>query len=275
MAHPAGQLLGTRYRLEPGGDLEVGRDPKAVVSLADVLSVSRHHARLHHQGDRVIVEDLGSTNGTLVNDFPVTGRYTLRSGDRLQIGEVHFKFLHDPDVEHAYHVAVSDLVLRDGLTRALNRRHFDEEFKREWSRASRHGRPLSLMLLDLDHFKRINDQHGHACGDLVLKRTAEAAARPLRAEAILARVGGEEFAVLCPEVDASGGGVLAERLRAAIAEQTHRFGAVTLRVTASFGVAERRPEMGDCAELYAAADAALYRSKEAGRDRVTVFSGPA
>jgi diguanylate cyclase (GGDEF)-like protein len=270
IAHPTGRLLGRLYRLAPGGRIEVGRAGTADVSLPDVASVSRRHASLYHDGEGVVLQDLGSTNGTLVNDSPLEGAVYLRNGDRVQMGEIHFKFLHEPDVEHAYHLAVSELVTRDGLTQAYNRRRFEEELHREWSRALRYGRPLSLLLFDLDRFKDVNDAQGHPFGDLVLKRTAECVARGLRAETVFARLGGDEFAVLCPELDGTRAAQLAERLRAAIAALEHVHGGETRSVTASFGVAERLPEMTQTDAIYAAADAALYQSKQAGGDRVAL-----
>src|SRR5258708_7613694 len=118
IAHPDSQRLGSRYRLSPGTVLEIGRSPLVGLSLPEVMSISRKHARLRYAGPVVTVEDLGSTNGTFVNGHPIQGRTVLKSGDRFQTAAVHFKFLHEQDVESAYHLAIYDLVAPDVLTQS-------------------------------------------------------------------------------------------------------------------------------------------------------------
>lgn len=270
IAHPENKMLGTRFRIVPGATLEVGRSAHADISLADVPSVSRQHARLSHSGAVVLIEDLGSTNGTWINDRPLRGPSVLKSGDRFQVGAVHFKFLHESDVEHAYHTAVYEMMIRDGLTQAFNKQKFEEDARREFARARRYGRPLSLILFDLDHFKNVNDRRGHLCGDLVLRHTAAAVMPLFRTEQVFARVGGEEFAVLCPEVPVAGTLILAERLRECVARLSHRHGRASFHVTCSVGVAGFEHDMDGFSQLYDAADRALYRSKDKGRNKVTV-----
>jgi diguanylate cyclase (GGDEF)-like protein len=274
IAHPENRMLGTRFRLRPGSVIEIGRSPSSEISLPEVLSISRAHARLEHQGSRVVVEDLGSTNGTYVNDRLIQKGQQLRSGDRFQVGAVHFKFLHEADVEHAYHLAIYDLVARDGLTEIFNKRKFEEEIEREVARAARYARPLTLVIFDIDHFKSVNDTYGHLCGDYVLKQVAERVRASLRAEQVFARVGGEEFVILCPETGADNGGRLAEKLRDRLASEPIEYAGFQVPVTCSFGCAELSREMNDAAALYAAADRALYESKQGGRNRVTVHAAP-
>ena len=129
----------------------------------------------------------------------------LRSGDRFQTAAVHFKFLHEQDVESAYHLAIYELVAKDGLTEIFNKRKFEEELQRELARAARHQRPLSLIIFDLDEFKAINDTYGHLCGDFILKQIASLARELVRPEQVLARVGGDEFVILAPETGSRGG----------------------------------------------------------------------
>lgn len=272
IAHPEGRTLGTRFRLRPGSVIEIGRSPTSEISFPEVLSISRTHARLEHQGSNVVIEDLGSTNGTYVNDRLVQKSQQLRSGDRFQVGAVHFKFLHERDVENAFHLAIYDLVMRDGLTEIYNKRKYEEEVEREVARASRYSRPLTLALFDIDHFKSVNDTYGHLCGDFVLKQVAERVRTGLRAEQVFARVGGEEFVVLCPETDAEQGRRLAEKLRDRIASEPVEYAGFQVPVTCSFGVAQLAPDMGDGAALYEAADRALYESKQSGRNMVSVFT---
>ncbi len=273
IAHPEERMLGRRYRLPPHGQLEIGRSSTADISMPHVHSLSRSHARLNHFGDLVEVEDLGSTNGTFVNDRQIVGRRPLKSGDRFQLGAAHFKFLHEADPEHAYHEAIYQLVMCDGLTQIYNRRKFDEELRREFGRARRHGRPLSLIHFDIDHFKNINDTYGHLCGDAVLQQIARRVGDRLRPEQVFARAGGEEFVVLSPEMEVEGAGRLAEKLRRLIAAEVFRYADLEVEITCSFGVAALEGDMKRRRDLYEAVDRAMYAAKRDGRNRVTV-AGP-
>jgi diguanylate cyclase (GGDEF)-like protein len=269
IAHPEGKRLGMRYRLSPEDTREIGRSSTVPISLPEVLSVSRQHARLVHQGHTVILEDLGSTNGTYVNGHLIEGPRALKSGDRFQVGAVHFKFLHELDVEHAYYEAIYDLVTRDGLTDIFNKRKYTEEVEREFARARRHGRPLCLILLDLDDFKEINDTCGHLCGDFVLKHMASAVRELLRPEQLFARIGGDEFVILAPETGLEGAAVLAEKICSLVSGLEVGLGETRVSVTCSIGVAQVEQRMEGPDELFAAADRALYRSKHGGGGRVS------
>jgi len=273
IAHPDNQRLGTRYRLSPGTSIELGRAPTSEISLPEVLSISRQHARLHYRGRRVVLEDLGSTNGTYVNGQLIQGPTVLHSGDRFQVAGVHFKFLHERDPEHAYYETIYDLLTRDGLTEIYNKRKYEEEAERELARALRHGRPLCLVMFDLDDFKLINDNYGHLCGDFVLKQVTSLVREVLRPEQVFARVGGDEFVILTPETHAAGAESLATKLRDRVAGLEYHYCGFTIAVTCSFGVAQLRPDMKRPEDLYEAADRALFESKRGGRNRVTVH-GP-
>ena len=159
---------------------------------------------------------------------------------------------------------LEELATHDALTGAFNRRKLDEVVQAEIERTKRYGQPVSLLMLDTDHFKRVNDAFGHEAGDEVLVALAEELRAGIRSVDVLARWGGEEFIVLCPSIGLGEAGELAERLRAGVAARD--FGAAG-RLTVSLGVAEYR--RGETAgELFGRADAALYRAKEGGRDRV-------
>jgi len=274
IAHPASRSLGTRFRLNPHSTILISRNPSAQISLPDVTTLSREHARLSYRNETVILEDLGSRNGTFVNEERIEEPRVLKSGDRFQVGAAHFKFLQGRDIENAYHQAIHDLVILDGLTEIANRRRFEEDMAREFGRAQRYGRPLSLILFDIDRFKLINDEHGHLCGDLVLKKIVELARPLMRREQVFARVGGEEFAILCPEGEPEQGRTLAERVRARLAGYEFEHGASRFGVTCSFGVAGISSALVTVDDLYEAADRALYRSKETGRNRVSVWQPP-
>ncbi|MEL7061044.1 MAG: GGDEF domain-containing protein [Acidobacteriota bacterium] len=270
-AHPEDRMLGTRFRLPPHGRLEIGRSSNCDISMPGIRSLSRHHARLEHLGAVVRIQDMGSTNGTFVNDDRIDGPRRLRSGDRFQVGALHFKFLHEKDPESAYHQAIYQLMTSDGLTRIFNRSKFEEEMVREFERARRHDRPLSLVFFDIDHFKRINDTHGHLAGDFVLQQVARITQPFLRPEQVFARVGGEEFAILCPETPEHGAARLAEKLRARFVEERYDYAEARIDLSCSFGVAARDGSMDEPSALYSLADEAMYRSKAEGRNRVTVL----
>jgi diguanylate cyclase (GGDEF)-like protein len=156
----------------------------------------------------------------------------------------------------------------DMLTGLVNRRHFDEAAAAEWRRCLRYGREAGLVVFDLDYFKQINDEHGHGAGDLVLRKVAEACGAEIREMDVLARIGGEEFALLLPETGLAAGGRLAERLRLrimALAVETPRG---LVQPTASFGVAPLLAGANDWQSALDLADAALYRAKQHGRNRV-------
>jgi diguanylate cyclase (GGDEF)-like protein len=271
IAHPEQRQLGRRFRVTHGGTIHIGRSKSCELAFPEVMSLSRTHGRLQFDEAGVSIEDLNSTNGSFVNDRRVQGRVFLASGDRLQLGALHFKFLYGSDVEHAYYEAIYHLMTQDGLTEIANRRSFDEEFEREFWRSKRHRRPLSLILIDVDEFKLVNDRCGHLCGDFVLKRIVSLIRRLLRREQVFARIGGDEFAVLAPETNSEGAMTLAEKMRAQIA--AHEFDPdlleETVRTTCSFGVAGLEEWVNSPEEFYAVADRALYDSKNLGRNRVT------
>lgn len=161
------------------------------------------------------------------------------------------------------------LAWTDSLTGAMNRHRFMELADNEIDRANRHGCKMSLLLLDADHFKLINDRHGHAAGDEVLQKLVERWKHVLRSHDVIGRIGGEEFCVLLPEIGPDGAAMAAEKLRAAIADLPFPFEGQLLRVTVSIGVATLTPG-DDLPELLRRADKALYRAKETGRDRIIV-----
>lgn len=165
-------------------------------------------------------------------------------------------------------VRLEDTAHRDGLTGIFNRRHLDALLEAEFARFRRYGNPFSILMIDLDHFKHVNDRHGHQAGDEVLREAAHRVAAGIRTSDMLARYGGEEFAVLLAETPLEGALMLAQRLRGAIAESPVRHLDTDIPVTASLGVAEARSDMASHRELVEAADGALYLAKRLGRNRV-------
>ncbi|MBK8480782.1 MAG: GGDEF domain-containing protein [Proteobacteria bacterium] len=248
----------------------LGRDEGCEIVLQDP-GVSRRHAEvLREQDGSCWLADCGSRNGTYLNAVAVSERVLLRENDRLQIGLLSvLRFTLDEGIEASYARAMYDAALRDPLTGVFNRRYFDQRLPAEVSFARRQGSALALLLIDLDHFKQVNDSHGHLAGDQVLREVGSRLVRAMRSEDVVMRFGGEEFAVLSRGANAA---VVGERIRATIASEVfHGDQALQLRLTASVGVSVLPdPSIEDPTALIAAADEALYRAKEQGRDRVVV-----
>jgi diguanylate cyclase (GGDEF)-like protein len=214
------------------------------------------------------VTDLGSTNGTFVNETRVAGA-SLADGDRVQVGNVLLKYIAGGNVEGAYHEEIQRLMRFDGLTGAANRGHFEDALRTAVVRARHSAQPIGLLLLDLDHFKTVNDTWGHPAGDSVLRQAAELLARGLGSNQLLARVGGEEFAVLWPGADLAAMRHLAEALRISVAEGEWQASGHRIRLTISIGAAARPAGSTDLpGRLYEQADARLYAAKRAGRNCV-------
>jgi len=260
-----GAEIGKRISLDDR-DLVLGRSSAVDVQL-DIDNVSRNHASIVRSGRGWVLRDLDSTNGTFVNELPIRERL-LRDGDQIRIGRAMIKFLTSNNVEAQYHEEIYRLMTLDGLTQLHNRRFFQESIEREFARSKRYGHPFCLVLFDLDHFKRINDTHGHLAGDDVLRRVGSLVGTKVRTNDIVARVGGEEFAVILPEADRMGGVALAEKLRKMIASERFEHEGTVIPVTISLGVFAFSPEQESSADLYKAADDKLYEAKRAGRNQV-------
>ena len=261
-----GTELGKRIPLTQAV-VECGRSRELGIPLDDD-AVSRRHARFEWTGAAFTVKDLGSTNGTYVNDV-VVRECALRDGDQVKIGRSIFKFIHSGNVELSYHEEIYRLMTFDGLTQVHNKRSFQTTLEREVSRSRRYQRYLSLVLFDIDHFKMVNDSRGHLAGDAVLRKMASLVQGHVRREDTVARVGGEEFAVLAPEVPLDGARIMAEKLRILIAQTQFQFEDHVIPVTSSFGTACVTPERPlEPGELYQEADERLYAAKRGGRNRV-------
>ncbi|MBI5509214.1 MAG: GGDEF domain-containing protein [Deltaproteobacteria bacterium] len=262
-----GQNLGKRYFLEHSEQI-IGRSDSVNIQV-EQDSVSRQHAKIVSKEGRWVLIDLDSTNGSFVNDQQVT-QTDLRDGDMVRVGQTIFKYLSGSNIESKYHEEIYRLTTMDGLTQAFNKRYFIETIERELNRAIRYGRMLSLIMFDIDHFKKINDTHGHLAGDYVLRELAGIVSHSLRREDVFARYGGEEFAIILPEIDKEGAVHVAEKLRGAVADHVFSFANENIPVTISLGV---RNTMGDEPKLdttkfVADADAKLYEAKQTGRNRV-------
>lgn len=262
-----GEGLGKRADLGEA-PVVIGRSPESDLHIPH-NSVSRWHCRIWRDGESYFIADMGATNRTRVNDEAVT-QAELVDGDHITLGECILKFISHSSVEARYHQEVYQLATRDALTELYNRRHFIEAVDREIARATRHGRPLVMCIIDVDLFKPVNDKYGHIAGDGVLRQLAGIVRRFVRGEDVAARIGGEEFAVMLPETDVESARAFAERLREAVAEDTFVLGGEDKRLTISIGIACLAPGREERSPLMEAADAALYRAKDEGRNRVCV-----
>ena len=247
----------------------IGRDAEAELSLIDT-GISRQHAALQLQTDgKVIIEDLESTNGVHLNGKQVT-HAVLETGDKLQLGpETVLKFgMEDPDEVEA-RVQQYERSIRDDLTGIYNRRYFTVTLERELSYIRRRDTISSLVMLDVDHFKRVNDEFGHGGGDKVLELLTRTVSAYIREEDVFARWGGEEFVLLLRGMDRAGACNVAERIRSQLESLPLHCSGSSFNVTASFGVVSIDLNRHDSVEAAMhEVDEYLYKAKRNGRNCV-------
>jgi diguanylate cyclase (GGDEF)-like protein len=267
--YPTGPAMGARYPLGEQS-VVIGRGDDCAVRNPDA-SVSRCHARIIRSDDgRYHVQDLNSTNGTFVNN---SSRHdsVLSDGDYLRVGNCIYRFLEGGNVEAEYHEEIYRLTILDGLTQIHNRRYLHEFLEREVVRSRRHSRSLAVILLDIDHFKTVNDELGHLAGDVALRELCSRLRSAIRQDELLARYGGEEFAIVLPEADEKAAREMAERIRLLVEKRPFVFNDQSFRLTISVGVAVTADGESPGPEaLLNLADKNLSRAKQAGRNRVVI-----
>ncbi len=258
----AGEVLPLDQR-----SLRVGRNPENDLCLDDP-GMSRNHARITRLGTNYCVEDLNSSNGTFVNGCRVKAAQ-LNNGDTVQFGaRVCFRFTLVSADEEQVLKQLYEASVRDPLTRAYNRQFFNNQLEGELAFSLRHHSELSLLLLDVDHFKRVNDTHGHPAGDAVLRAVVDVVSAQLRREDLMARYGGEEFILMLRGTPLAGAHIAAERLRNAVEQRTTEFGGQSIAVTISIGCASLTCCNHPSAQaLVQRADGRLYQAKRDGRNR--------
>ncbi|MEZ6057821.1 MAG: GGDEF domain-containing protein [Planctomycetaceae bacterium] len=250
------------------GRMSIGRDPLCDIELIDDF-ISRHHASIERDNDGFFLTDMTSLNGCFVNDLRIE-RQRLKPGDHLRLGNHILKFLSSNHVEAQYHEAVYQMMTSDGLTMAYNRRYFEDAFRREVLRSNRHCRSLALVLFDIDHFKKVNDQYGHLVGDECLRELCERIRRRVREDEIFARIGGEEFAVLLAESTQEGAIKFAEELMNRVSERPFASArGESVKMTISVGLAHCDGESPQTPDgLFEDADRRLYLAKRRGRNLI-------
>jgi diguanylate cyclase (GGDEF)-like protein len=259
-----------RVHLMTTDSLTVGRASTCDLRIDDT-SLSRQHCRIRRTNGSYFVEDLESRNGTQVDGVRIKAPVILQDGSLIQLAATTIiMFSHQEDLEVQAEQRLYASAVLDPLTGLHNRRHLDARLKSEFAFANRHQTPLSVLLIDIDHFKKVNDTYGHAGGDAALRMLSERLQKTVRTEDIVARYGGEEFAVVARGIESAGAMLLAERIRdvAQRIQVTTEDDAV-FGFTISVGVATmwRERIFDSIATLLKAADDALYKAKEMGRNR--------
>ncbi|BDG03029.1 GGDEF domain-containing protein [Anaeromyxobacter oryzae] len=271
----AGPQFGEIFPLEPGRELLVGRREDADIPIRDD-GISRRHAAIRVEGEGAVIRDLGSVNGTWVDGVRVEAA-PLVDGSRVAIGgATTLKFAYTDELEARWQLKLAESALQDPLTGLSNRRHLEERLAAEVAAGLRHARPVSVLLVDVDHFKAVNDAHGHLAGDEALKMVAFVLRGAVRKEDVLARFGGEEFVVVARETPLAGARALGERIRRAVERSRCAWQGqdlaltVSIGVTVSVGAAQLEPGRTE-RELLESADRALYLAKQGGRNRVVAI----
>ena len=265
-------LIGKQFLITKNEHM-IGRHPECDIYLDD-RSVSRNHAKVGVDAlGKVRISDLGSANKTLVKNIQLQPNlpFELENNDQIKCGNVVFKFLEKGSIESIANQALSDKAIKDVLTGAYTKGALMDQGPEAVKRSQQLQQPLSLIVFDLDHFKKINDKYGHPGGDYVLKELGRVVLnKVVRSEDFFARFGGEEFVLVLLQSNLQIGAEVAERLRKTIEEHTFNFQGQLIPVTISVGVAQLQGTMHSWEDLFAKADAAAYASKKAGRNQVTV-----
>lgn len=268
-----GELNGTLFDLE-GDQVTAGRSADNTIPL-EFGGISRCHFRMHQSSpDTWVIEDADSKNGTFVNNQKIEGPVELKKSDIIKLGSIALKFLPKGDPERLTYDKLSHEANTDQFTGCYNKTYFNNKIALEVKKSKVTGKPLSLIVFDLDHFKSLNDTHGHDAGDFVLKELANLIRKNgVREQDIFARYGGEEFVILLPQTNLKQAFEIAERLRKLVEQHNFNYEQNKLPVTASIGVADYRQGVTSGTELFKRADQAVYQAKQGGRNQVQFFRG--
>ncbi len=267
-----GELNGSLFNLEMG-ETVVGRNPDCTISL-DFHGVSRKHFTINVTESEVELTDLGSANGTYLNNQKLTDPVILKRADMIKIGAIAMKFIPKGDPERLTYDKLHEEAHTDGLTKCYNKMYFNNALELEVKKSKVTGKPLTLIIFDLDHFRNLNNNFGHDAGDYVLREKAQIIRDGgIRQGDIFARYGGEEFCILLPNTNLKQGFEIAERLRKLVEKHEFIYDGKRLPVSASVGVADYRMGVNNGTDLFKRADSAVYKSKDGGRNQVNFFKG--
>lgn len=264
----SGSLVGSMFKIDSDESL-IGRSKEADICFEE-SDVSRRHAKVIKEPDgKIIIVDLKSTNGTYYNGNRID-RHMLKDGDKVQIASANImKFSYQDSAEGQFQKELFESASKDSLTKIYNRAFFIERFPQEFSYALRHHSPLSLVILDIDYFKKVNDTYGHQAGDYVLCEIASVISKIIRKEDIFARYGGEEFIILLRDIKEEKAYIFANHIKEAVEEYEFKFEGKVISVTISVGIATyKEGNFKDHEEMLSVADKYLYKAKNSGRNRV-------
>ena len=268
-----GTPQGHRYFLTQA-EMTLGRDAAADITVSDQV-ISRKHAKVTKEGGKVFITDLGSSNGSFINDKKIEpGKaVALAKEDMIKLGNSIFKFLPAGELEILFYGNLGSAAHTDALTKIYNKGYLLEALEAEFKRAKALHTDFSLLFFDLDHFKKVNDTYGHDAGDYVSREFAGLVRGGfVRPKDVFARYGGEEFVVLLANTGAQAAAEIAEKVRHAIESHAFIYEGKRLPITTSMGVAELRADIESAQTLLEVADKALYAAKQGGRNRVVVAS---
>jgi diguanylate cyclase (GGDEF)-like protein len=263
-----GDFIGEVYELDTDVKM-VGRSDEVDLTISD-SSISRRHAMVVKRPEGFFVSDLGSTNGTFVNRELVSTARRLNEGDKLTLGSVTFKFTFQDQDDTEYHQLLRNMAVKDGLTRIFNKRYFLESLAKEYEFNLRNQAGLSIVMFDIDHFKEVNDTHGHPAGDAILKDLTKLVETEARGYDLFARYGGEEFVFLMRGAPLEAAIGFAERVRGSVEAHDFKYEGITIKVTISLGVSywDGGKEVTCPEQLVQQVDEQLYKAKNGGRNRI-------
>lgn len=265
-----GELNGTIFDLI-ADETSCGRSIDNSIQL-EFQGISRHHLKVILDADSAFIEDCGSKNGTFLNNQKIEGKSQLNKGDIIKVGVIALKYIPAGDPERIAYDKLNLEANTDQHTGCYNKAYFNKSIDLEVRKSKVTGAPLSLIIFDLDHFKKLNDNFGHDAGDFVLKEMAGVVRQNgVREQDIFARYGGEEFVILLPKTNLKHSFEIAERLRKLVESHQFKYEDKLLPVTASIGVADYRQGVTTGTDLFKRADNAVYKSKENGRNQVSFF----
>jgi two-component system cell cycle response regulator len=250
--------------------IRIGRTTQQTDIAVSDPKVSKIHCEIStvktNELEQFVIRDLGSTNGSYVNGELVQQRI-LSPGDKISLGETVFRFSYNDEIEEEYHFRLFTFATTDALTGLYNRRYILNELENQWKIAKRNNRVFSIVIMDIDDFKQVNDTYGHSAGDELLKKLAFIMNHSLREQDMSGRVGGEEFLIILPETGTEGAFKLANRIRERIAETKLNYQGFTITTTISAGISQYQANL-DTHTLYQLADQALYKAKHSGKNKI-------
>lgn len=269
----SGPKTGLSFKLDPHTNITLGRSPDASIQIIDP-GISRTHISTHFDGTSVFVEDLNSANGTYINGTSLIGKTQIKNGDQVSIGmSTVLKFSLNNQLDAEYKDYIEEQLSKDILTKAYNRKAFAHFLNSAYITAKRDLSPLSLFMIDVDNFKTINDTYGHPVGDTILKHITDKLIQTVRSVDIVCRYGGDEFAIVCPNIDSLSGLQLAEQIRNNIEAMNFTISEAKINTTISIGISNFPNNDIKCVSQFIAyADKAMYKAKRKGRNQIGLIS---